>query len=578
MKNLRAVLCMLLALVMILGMAACGSKTTNEDARKPSDGTSGSAAPSSSSSSSGSSGSSSTPSSGSSSTPSSGSSEPAPVSSDPDRGKVIRIGVDNLGRFLAGIAPSENQSACDIMFDTSFKINPTTKQIESDYFKEWYWEDDNHFVCKMYDNIYFSTGNHATSEDVLYSYYSHIERGSNYLNDTYIDWDKTELRDDYTICFYCDVKNRGISRMPIYLLDKKWSESLPDGWADEAWYYPETSGPYKCVEYAYDDYMVLQLRDSYWKRDISEYHVQEYRFKAYKDESTMYMDLELGNIDLCGVASADYSRFLKTGNGGAPFNVILKSSGVCAYINFAWLDNPIWQNEDLRMAFAYGIDLEALGMLMYNDTYMAANSVVPNEAPYYEDVGHREYNPELAKEYLKKAGYGPGDLTLKMTLMDTAVYHAFGEGFAYYMDEMGVNLEMNFADISASIANWIVPGNNDLGMLFSISGSDTMAVTDSIQQAGQRGGVAWTFVDDEEFQRLYDIIRYQWEDEVAVEKASREIQHYIFDHAMILPICATTVILGYNTDVLTEEQVRGFLYNTTLYKLGHASLEAEAWS
>lgn len=555
MRKFKIVFSILLVLVMVLSLVACGKKTDPGD----------------------------TPSSGPNPTPSvsgSGSSDSsggdAPVSTDPERGKIIRIGEIELGRFLAGIAPAENQSACDLVFDSTFKVDPYTKEIESDIYADWYWEDDNHFIVKMFDNIVFSTGNHATSEDLLFSYYSHIERGSNYLNNTFIDWDKTEIRDEYTLCFYCDQKNRRIERMPIYLLDKKWAESLADGWADEAWYNPESSGPYECVEYVYGDHMVLKLRDSYWKRDISDYHVEEVHFKAYSDQSTMYMDLELGNLDLCGVPAADYSRFLKTGSEGKPFNVIIQPTGVCAYINFAWLDNPIWKNEDLRMAFAYGIDMEALGILMFGDTYMAANSVVPYESPYYLDVGKREYNPELAKEYLQKAGYGPGELNLKACFMDSPVYKAFGQGLAYYLDEMGVNCEMQYADVSSSIANWIVPGNNDFGMMYSISGSDTMAVTDSIQQAGEREGVAWTYVDDEYFQELYDIIRYQWEDTDAVMRASKDIQQYIFDHAMILPICATTTILGYNTDCLTEAQVRGALYNTTNYKLSHAVLE-EFW-
>jgi len=549
MKKFNKVLCILLALVTIISLTACSTKTTNP-------GTTNVPAPN---------------------TGTSSGDTPSGVA-DPDRGKVIRIGVTDLGRFLAGIAPSENQSACDIVFDTSFKVNPTTKEIESDYFKEWYWEDDNHFVCKMYDNIYFSNGDHATAEDALFSYYSHIERGSNYLNETFIDWDKTEIRDDYTLVFYCEKKNRAISRMPIYLLDKKWAESLADGWADQAWYYPVGSGPYECVEYVYDDHMVLKLRDSYWKRDISEYHVQEYQIKAYSDMSTMYMELESGNIDLCEVSSADYSRFLKNGSEGKPFNVILRSTGVVYYINFAWLDNPIWKNEDLRMALAYGIDFESLGILMKGDTYMPANSIIPSDSPFYVDVGKREYNPELAREYLAKAGYGPGQLTLKATLMDTPIYKSFGQGIAYYFEEMGINLDIQYADVSAAIANWVVPGNNDFGMMYSISGSDTMSVLDSIQQAAQQGGVSWTYVDDDHFQELYGVLKYQWEDDEAVKKASTEIQQYTFDHAIILPICASTTMIGYNTNVLTEEQVRGFLYNPTIYKLSHASITAEAWN
>jgi len=562
MKKFRTVLCILLALVMVLALAACGSKTApSEDGRKPAPGTNQPT------------GTTNTPSTGNNTeTPSTGTNT-TPVSTDPERGKTIRVGENELGRFLAGIAPSEDHSACDLLWDSTFKIDPITKQPYSDIFEDWYWEDDHVFVEKLYPNIYFSSGNHATAEDVLFSYTSHEERGSNYMNNSYVNWDKTEIRDDYTLAFYVDQKSEFLERRNMYLLDKKWAESLPDGWADLAWYQPSSSGPYECTEYVHGDYLVLEKRDSYWKRDINDYYVDKFIFKAYSDQSTMYMDLELGNLDLCEVSSADYSRFLKSGNEGRPFNCILIPSGTVYYINYAWLDNPIWKDENVRMAFAHGIDLESLGILMNNDCYMPANSLIPDTAPYYVDVGHYEYDPDLAKEYLAKAGYGPGDLHLKMTLMDTQVYKSFGQGIAYYLGEMGVDIDIDYADISASIANWIVPGNNDLGMMYSISGSDSQRIQDSIQQAGDRGGVAWTFVDDDHFQELYDTIRFNWDDPATVEKAAKELQQYNFDHAMILPIACCTGNMGYNTDVFTEQQVRDYLFSAKPWRLNELSLK-----
>ena len=549
MKKVKIVFSILLGLAMAFSMFACG---TDSSTTGPSAGTSASTAE----------------------TPTSAAPEGS-ASTSSDDGITVRIGVTGyLGRFLAGIAPSECHSACDAVFDTIFKTDAITRETKSDVLQDWYWESDNVFIMEMYDNIYFSNGDKATADDLLFSYVSHKERGSNYLNNMFIDWDKTAVRDDLTVAFYVTQKNHSMDIMSIYLIDKSWSEQV--GWDSEEWYYPVSSGPYMCVDYAYDDHITLQLRENYWARDISDYYVKEYDIKYYADVSTMYMDLELGNIDFCEVGSADYSRFLKSGDEEEGFNVILKSNGVVQYFNLAYLDNPIWENENLRMAVAYGINWPELGQLMNGDMYSPANSVTPSSSSVYVDVGTREYDPDKAIEYLRKAGYAEGQLTLKAFLMDTPIYKAFGQGVTYYLDKIGINTSVDYGDVSTAIANWIVPGNNDFGLLYSIGGSSTVAVQDSIQQAGEKTGVSWTYVDDDQFQKYYGVFLYQWEDKDLVKQTAKDIQQYIYDNALILPIAESVSTIGYRTDLMTEDQINTYLFTIGQYQLSTLGLN-DAW-
>ncbi len=95
----------------------------------------------------------------------------ATTSSAPE---VIRIGAaGSLGRFLAGISPSESWIACDGVFDTVFRYDPVKKETFSDILESWEWTDDNTFVMKMKDCVYFSNGENATGEDLLFSYENH---------------------------------------------------------------------------------------------------------------------------------------------------------------------------------------------------------------------------------------------------------------------------------------------------------------------------------------------------------------------------------------------------------------------
>ncbi|MCL2463249.1 MAG: hypothetical protein FWF44_11330, partial [Defluviitaleaceae bacterium] len=108
MKKFRAILGSLLVLAMLFSLAACGgspaANTNSPDANSP-----GSAAPGS----------------------------PA-TTGQPAAHDSITIGVSSyLGRFLAGLSPTESQIGCDAVFDSIFRIDMQTKQPFSDILESW---------------------------------------------------------------------------------------------------------------------------------------------------------------------------------------------------------------------------------------------------------------------------------------------------------------------------------------------------------------------------------------------------------------------------------------------------------
>jgi ABC-type transport system substrate-binding protein len=171
--------------------------------------------------------------------------------------------------------------------------------------------------------------------------------------------------------------------------------------------------------------MILHLRDDYWKHSPDEYYVEEYYYKYYPEASTLFMELELGNLDLCAIQDTDYTRFMKEGDFDKGYNVVLDPTGSTMYMNFGFKDNDIWYNKDLRLAIAHGVNWEEVGMLTCGDFFVADNGFAPKDSPSYYDAGTWTYDPDLAADYLKKAGYEPGQLKLKACMMDNAYYKNF---------------------------------------------------------------------------------------------------------------------------------------------------------
>ena len=467
---------------------------------------------------------------------------------------TFRLGLTgHLGGFLEGLTPMECHTACRAVYDAVFRIDPYTKQVVSDCLDDWYW-DGNYFIMKLHDGVIFNNGQKATSEDLYFSYYNHYERGSNYLTSMNIDWDKTEIRDEFTVAFYCTTPNRSITETVIHLNCKSFADEV-GSYDSEKWYYPVTSGPYKVVDYAYDDHITLELRDDYWKRSADEYYIDKYEITYYADAASLYMELELGNLDLCEILPADYARYMADKDDSRKFNVYLDSTGACIFLNFGYRDNDIWFNKDLRTAIAYGVNWPELGQAVMTDLYKPANSFIPSDSPFYFDAGSWEYSPEKAKEYLEKAGYGPGELTIHGTCMDTPKYKAYGQSITYYLTNMGINVDLQYADVSAAIANWLVQGNNDMMMKYNSGGAPQYNMYISCQESAWEQGVSWTYIVDDKYQAMFDDLENplnSFERQVEIEK---EMQKYVHDEVLMVPICEYTMAFGYNSELLTPEIV-----------------------
>lgn len=519
MKKAKSILCLLLVVVLALSLCACGSSSTKDDGKKDD-------------------------------------------AAKADDQITLRLGLTgHLGGFLEGLTPMECHSACAAIYDAVFRIDPWTYTVVSDCLEDWHWEG-NYFVLKLFDNIYFNTGVKADAEDLWFSYWNHQERGSNYLTSMELDWDKSEIRDDLTVAFYCNTPNRAIEETVIHLMSKDFADEV-GSYDSEKWYYPACSGPYEVADYAYDDHITLKLRDNYWKHPVDDYKIKEYDITYYTDASSLYMELELGNIDLCEILGADYARYNSSDDASRKYNVYLDSTGACMFLNFGFRDNDIWYNKDLRTAIAYAINWPEMGQLITTDLYKAANSFVPSDSPSYYDAGDWEYNPDKAVEYLKKAGYGPGELTVKLCAMDTPKYKAFGQGLTYYLTNIGVNLDIQYADVSAAIANWLVQGNNDMNLKYNSGGSTQHNLYQSCNESSWEQGVSWTYIPDEHYQEMFDILEdpsVSYEDKIQTEK---DMQKYLHDEVLALPICEYATAFGYNSDMLSEKLVDHITYGVS---------------
>ncbi|MCL1806056.1 MAG: ABC transporter substrate-binding protein, partial [Clostridiales bacterium] len=390
-------------------------------------------------------------------------------------------------------------------------------------------------------------------------------------------WDECKVRDEYTVQFKWEAPYRVFLNSRLNLICKEWGTSLPDDSEDMGWYDPVGSGPYAVKQFVSEDVCVLEAREDYWNKDeVGPCYVKEWTVKFYKDASTMYMDLEVGNLDFAEVQATDFSRYMKAGGGGDGFDLFMITTGVTQYFTFSFDDFPAWNDRRLREAVAIGMDWDQLGRAAYDELFIPADSLMPKDAPTYIFPGKYEYNPERAKQLLAEAGYGPDNpMKIITTLMDSQLYKALGENTQFQLSQIGIELTLDYLDIMSAITVWNAPGGTDIGFWWNINGSAAFDMYDATPNACVDTGSTYLHVYDPKFVELWTIMRNSV-DEAKVDQAVRELQQVNFDEIIYIPYYEFSGSFGYRTDKFTEAQLKKFITGINIYQIGRLGL-LSAW-
>jgi peptide/nickel transport system substrate-binding protein len=176
---------------------------------------------------------------------------------------------------------------------------------------------------------------------------------------------------------------------------------------------PVGTGPYKFVQWIKDDRIVLEKFKGYWDTSGGPY-LDKVIFRSIPENSVRFLELKTGNIHICqfpnpadiDMASKDKNLILPTQPG---MNI--------GYLSFNHTKEPWKSNLNLRKAIAHAINRKAIVDNIYQGMgQVAKNPIPPTMWGYNHSVPGFEYNVDLAKEYLAKAGYpegkGLGEITL----------------------------------------------------------------------------------------------------------------------------------------------------------------------
>lgn len=339
---------------------------------------------------------------------------------------------------------------------------------------EWKRIDDQTVELKLRQGVKFHNGDEMTSEDVVFTFSRERMFGDTQPKNrttlsimgvipspragkelprevpavarrAWPDLVRVDAVDRYTVRFYNatpDVTLEGrLARYGSDIMSRRgWEEanSYLD-WARK----PVTTGPYKVVEFRPDTSLQLVAHDEYWGGTPP---IRSIRFVEVPEVASRIAGLLSGQYQFaCDIPPDQISEIEKNQAFEVQGGTIQNHRLICFDKNNAQLTNPL-----VRRAFTHAIDRQAIV-----DSLWAGRTVVPAglQWQFYGDMFHAdwtvpEYNPALARDLLRQAGYR-GDPIVYRLLNN---YYTNQNPTAQVITEMwrtvGLNVQIN------TVENW----------------------------------------------------------------------------------------------------------------------------
>ena len=216
-----------------------------------------------------------------------------------------------------------------------------------------------------------------------------------------------EKLDDYTVRF--KLKQPNVAFLSYFamsfapILSAEYGQQLmKKNLAHQINNFPIGTGPFQFVSYKKNEVIRMAANPDYWK---AKQRTDKLIYAIVPDANVRVNKLLANECQITSTVRDDDIPILQK-----HANIVIKKINALniSYLSFN-MKHAITSNRDVREALDIAIDRNAIHKALFprGDTLQAANPFPPTVPGYNKNVVN-EYNPERARQLLKKAGYGDG--------------------------------------------------------------------------------------------------------------------------------------------------------------------------
>ncbi|MBJ6751411.1 peptide-binding protein [Geomonas anaerohicana] len=311
----------------------------------------------------------------------------------------------NLIPILASDSSSSDISG--LVYNGLVRYDKNLK-LEGDLAQSWEVSPDGlQITFHLRRGVKWHDGHDFTSRDVLYTYRVTVDpkTPTAYAED-FKQVQSAQAPDSYTFRvtyakpFAPALASWGMPILPAHLLEGKDITKSPLSRN------PVGTGPYIFKEWIPGQRVILEANPKYWEGAP---HLSRYVYRIIPDNSTMYMELKAGGVDMMGLSPVQYQRQTTGKEFLARFNKYRYPASAYTYLGYN-LRLPMFQDVRVRRAITCAINKEEIiqGVLL-GMGQIAHGPYKPGTWAYKPKVDNDPaYDPVNAKALLQEAGYRMG--------------------------------------------------------------------------------------------------------------------------------------------------------------------------
>ena len=374
---MKKALLILLSLVMLVSLVACGGKPAAQDGQNQPGQTASDP-----------------------NKPTGGDTPAGPAAQDTPKRDSLSVAMTTDYGTLDAIGVSQNYfevlvNVMEPLWDYGLDGTIRYRLAESAEFVE-----PDHMVVKLKQGVTFSNGNPFTASDVLFSMTLYRDAGTPYAPQKVqtTDFDRTKVIDDYSFDWY--LKSPTILQYTcaasMYIYDEESYD--PEKQALN----PIGTGPYVVKEYVVNSHTVIERRDDYWG-ELPE--LKTITFHIIKETAQQMNSLETGLVDVTPISLADveYAKNL-------PGVQVRARKGGYIYLGLNIAQDCKLADPLAREAICHAIDTQAISNVIYyglaRQMHNPFTTAVMDMEDRFENLGVYEkgYDLDLAKQMAEEAG------------------------------------------------------------------------------------------------------------------------------------------------------------------------------
>ncbi|NOY64719.1 MAG: peptide-binding protein [Nitrospirae bacterium] len=366
--------------------------------------------------------------------------------------------------MLAG--DSASHDVAGLIFNGLVKYD-TDLTLIGDLAESWDISQDGRVITfHLRKGVRWTDGVEFTADDVMFGYKTIIsdKTPTPYKGD-FLEVEKAEVLDKYTFRvtykrpFAPALSSWGnLPILPKHLLEGKDITKTDFGRK------PVGMGPFILEKWEPGQSLTLKANKDYFEgRPYLDYYV----YRIIPDQSTMFMELRAGGVDMMGLTPIQYTRQTNTEYFRKNFRKYRYPVFAYTYLGFN-LKHPFFKDKRVRKAISYAIDKkEIIDVVLFGLGSVATGPYVPNTWPYNPDVQRYDYNPELARKLLKEAGWvdKDGDGVLEkngvpfeftiLTNMGNSLREKTATIIQWRLKQVGIKVNVRLVEWSAFINEFI---------------------------------------------------------------------------------------------------------------------------